>query len=176
MEGMAQRKFIVAFLIIVAVVGGGYFVWNRYVSPEARQAREQQANYEKATKALKDFEEAMKQDTYGGKTPEETLQLFITALEKEDIELASKYFMLETNTQDTDYLTRRKWEEGLQQMRIENRISETVRLVKQMQLSNRDMGSNDVRDYVVKGTDGVVDYAMTLRRNKYSGVWKIESL
>ncbi len=32
-------------------------------------------------------------DTYGGKTPQETLQLYISAVEKGDYELASKYFI-----------------------------------------------------------------------------------
>src|SRR3989344_7515083 len=34
------------------------------------------------------------EDTYGGKTPKETLELFIVAVEKEDFDLASKYFIL----------------------------------------------------------------------------------
>ena len=34
------------------------------------------------------------EDTYGGKTPKETLELFIAAVEKEDFDLASKYFIL----------------------------------------------------------------------------------
>jgi hypothetical protein len=34
------------------------------------------------------------EDMYGGKTPQETLQMFIEAVEKEDFELASKYFVL----------------------------------------------------------------------------------
>ncbi|MDO8592494.1 MAG: hypothetical protein Q7R92_01810 [bacterium] len=32
-------------------------------------------------------------DTYGGKTPQETLQMYIEAVEKGDYELASKYFI-----------------------------------------------------------------------------------
>ena len=36
--------------------------------------------------------EAQKNDTYGGKTPEETLDLYVTALKAGDIELASKYY------------------------------------------------------------------------------------
>jgi hypothetical protein len=32
-------------------------------------------------------------DTYGGKTPQETLRLYIEAVEKGDYELASKYFI-----------------------------------------------------------------------------------
>lgn len=35
------------------------------------------------------------EDTYGGKTPKETLKMFITAIEKEDFDLASKYFVIE---------------------------------------------------------------------------------
>ena len=52
----------------------------------------------KADKAVERFqgslEQPYKEDVYGGKTPEETLQMFIEALKKEDIELASKYFSL----------------------------------------------------------------------------------
>ena len=36
-----------------------------------------------------------KNDTYGGATPEETLQLFIKAFQAGDLELASKYFIIE---------------------------------------------------------------------------------
>jgi hypothetical protein len=39
---------------------------------------------------------AMKNDTYGDKTPEETLSLFVVALKAGDMELASKYFMLDS--------------------------------------------------------------------------------
>jgi len=44
-------------------------------------------------------EEAYSQDIYGGKTPEETYQLFLEALKKKDIELASKYFVLDKQEQ-----------------------------------------------------------------------------
>ena len=36
-----------------------------------------------------------KNDTYGGATPEETLQMFIKAFQAGDLELASKYFVAE---------------------------------------------------------------------------------
>lgn len=39
--------------------------------------------------------DAQMKDTYGGKTPQETLSLYIEAVEKGDYELASKYFILE---------------------------------------------------------------------------------
>lgn len=41
------------------------------------------------------LEAAYRADTYGGETPEETLRLFVEALEKKDFELAAKYFVIE---------------------------------------------------------------------------------
>lgn len=38
------------------------------------------------------LEAPYKNDTYGGKTPEETFDLYLSALKKGDLELASKYF------------------------------------------------------------------------------------
>ena len=35
-----------------------------------------------------------KNDKYGGKTPEETFDLFLDALRKEDVDLASRYFVI----------------------------------------------------------------------------------
>ena len=40
------------------------------------------------------LERPYRQDKYGGKTPEETFDMFLDALRKEDIDLASKYFVL----------------------------------------------------------------------------------
>ena len=42
----------------------------------------------------KEAERPYLEDTYGGKTPKETLELFIAAIEKEDFDLASKYFII----------------------------------------------------------------------------------
>src|SRR3989344_4677747 len=96
-------RFFGIFLAILLLVGGGYFVWDRYLS-EAGKARrfaeEQMETYQKVEKA---YVEAMTADTYGGKTPQETLDMFVDALKKGDVELASKYFLLDEN------LSREKW-------------------------------------------------------------------
>ena len=41
------------------------------------------------------YKQAQNKDIYGGKTPEETLSLFVDALKKGDVKLASKYFVLD---------------------------------------------------------------------------------
>ena len=50
----------------------------------------------RAARALRsEVEKIYRNDKYGGKTPEETFDMFIAALEKGDVDLASKYFILE---------------------------------------------------------------------------------
>ncbi len=84
--------FIVIAIVAVILVLACILAWFGYFSPEARENRELQAKVDQTQAALDEFEEAMRNDTYGGTTPEETLQLFIAALEAEDLDLASKYF------------------------------------------------------------------------------------
>lgn len=46
-------------------------------------------------KAEQELHQMQLADTYGGKTPQETLRMYIEAVEKGDYELASKYFVIE---------------------------------------------------------------------------------
>lgn len=109
MKGLFNRhfwKFLVGFLVIMAV---GFFllVWaNTYHDGK-------NSDESKAEKYLKDLKKAYDEDTYGGKTPEETLQLFIDALKKGDIDLAAKYFVVEKQGEWTDELKNTKETEGL---------------------------------------------------------------
>lgn len=85
------KKFLMwAGIVVLAilVLGFGYPIYNEW---KGRKGVENLAN------ALKQFEiddyKAAMADTYGGKTPQETLQMYIDAVEKGDYELASKYFI-----------------------------------------------------------------------------------
>ncbi len=80
---LSYWKFVAAFVAIVGVVAGGYFIWANFFKYDIEKVyKEQEAKYVAAMTA----------DTYGGKTPQETLDLFVDALRKGDVELASKYF------------------------------------------------------------------------------------
>ena len=69
-------KFVAAFLAIILIATAGYWAWTAYLSPEAKRTRAATENYERLYKGLvTDFEDAMKADTWGGKTPQETLDL-----------------------------------------------------------------------------------------------------
>jgi hypothetical protein len=170
-------KFFIGFLVIMVLVGGGYFVWERYLSPVAKANRETQKNYEKYLTWQANYEKAMKEDIYGGKTPEETLQMFIDALKKEDIELASKYFALEENTNDPDYLTRKKWENYFLVVRDKNLLQKMViDLERDLKPLTNPNALKEEFSYGLFNEDGTVGVSIDLKLNKYSGVWKIESL
>lgn len=83
--------------IFIAIVAGSATIAYMAVffSPEARQER-----------AMADLLERYANDTYGGETPEETLSLFIKALETGDVELASKYFVVEKQEEMKEELTK----------------------------------------------------------------------
>src|SRR3989344_5401807 len=83
------KKVILAVLILVAVVlliwigSAAYSSWQGY-------------QWQKETDAFQEsLRKPYKEDTYGGKTPEETWTMFLDALKKGDVELASKYFVVE---------------------------------------------------------------------------------
>src|SRR3989344_5009646 len=80
-------KYFLQVLLLVAfgsavIFGIGY--WRYYDSPDYKKLKQ-----------LEELRDKYMADTYGGNTPEETLQLFIDALKKGDTELASKYFVLD---------------------------------------------------------------------------------
>ncbi len=112
----------------------------------------------------------MREDTYGGKTPEETLQMLIEALRKEDIELASKYFMLDESGNPN-----LKWIEGLRKTKEAGKLQEIAILLSKAKpdLTARSY-DEDFKFSVYES--GELKVYINLELNKYSGIWKIESL
>jgi len=167
---------LIAFLAVILLIGG-FVVWTSYLSPEAKSERETRLNYEKATKALSDFETAMKNDTYGGKTPQETLDMFIDALKKGDIELASRYFAFETG--GINYLNRKNVIDALQLAKNEGRFKQIISVVE----NARSIGYSDNYTWYKRAftlqildSNSALQSEITLVFNHLSGVWKIESL
>ena len=76
--------WFVGIVLVGAVILWGVSEYRYRKSPEYQ-----------AIKYFDDLKSKYENDTYGGATPEETLQLFIDALKKGDVELASKYFVVE---------------------------------------------------------------------------------
>ena len=168
----AGKKFLKlagGFLVLAVIAAAGFFVWNKYFSPQAKIDRQTQKNYQKYLNWQTNYEKAMKEDTYGGKTPEETLKMFIEALKKEDIELASKYFV---RREDGSYDP--KWKEGLEKTKQTGKLAEVVDLL----LKAKPAGSvmEGYFGFEIRNTKNELISDINMRFNKYSGIWKIESL
>jgi len=86
-------KFAVGFISMVLLVWAGYAGWKIYQLKQGEKVLDalvQQMDQQRQD----DLARAMA-DTYGSSTPQGTLQMYISAVEKGDYELASKYFIEE---------------------------------------------------------------------------------
>lgn len=168
-------RMVAIFLAMLAVPLILYSLWDKYYSPQS-QDNSAVVNAERYQAATKAYEDAMRTDTYGGKTPEETLQMLISALKAGDIDLAAKYFELEQNPNDPNYLTRKKWEDALAQAKSEGKLESVVSTLGKAQPSMQKTSSPDTVEYVVLGQGKIVDYSIYFARDTYSDTWKIENL
>lgn len=171
---MKKKKMIILFIVLLAAAAGAYEVWNIYGNPTTKQSQETEQKYQNYQAWEEQYRHALEQDTYGGETPEQTLQMFITALENEDVELASKYFLIETDEKNADYLTHEGWLRLLQQAKRENRIEEIIKSIKKTkpQEYSKDYTLN-TQSFSYKDGEGAL---VILVLNKYNQVWKIESM
>ena len=150
-----SRRFFLGFAAIVmgSIVIAFIAV---YFSPESKQE-----------KYLKTLQEQYANDTYGGETPEETLELFIQALEEGNVELASKYFVVE------------KQEEGLSDLSIAMKKNNLARYLDILNNSDRSvtMYDNKTRyeiDFFDENKQQIHIEVFTL--NTQTDKWKIEEL
>ena len=95
---------LLALLVIWSINSLFPVFLNRFEAWQARRA------YEKLS-------EPYYKDTYGGKTPEETYDLFISALKVRDVELASKYFVIERQG---------AWKETISQYKANGLLAEFI--------------------------------------------------
>jgi len=113
----------------------------------------------------KERELLYKNDLYGGKTPEETFVMYVEALKKGDLDLASRYFVLSGQAKEL---------EALKKMSPEQMVA----YVKKIDGSEKvwkfdDKGSwGNYRIYYVTEEHFSLDFTL----NESSKVWKLESI
>lgn len=105
-------------------------------------------------------------DTYGGDTPEETLRLFIDALKKGDIELASKYFVIEEQ------------DEKLADLKIGKERGSLEKIVGLLEKADYPSKYPDGKSYDISiiEKDDTIKFGVHLVLNELTKKWKIESL
>jgi hypothetical protein len=156
MFNKTSSKFIVGLFAIIAVGLILLFVLS-FTNPEAQEERQ-------AKQYLDDLREQYETDTYGGTTPEETLVLFISALEVGDIDLASKYFVVDEQE---------RWKENLVRIKDAELLEEMVGDLKQLKKTKEE--SNEVF-YTLTNVQDVVSIQLILELIPYNEKWKITEL
>src|SRR3989344_6820341 len=156
MRGLFNRhfwKFLVGFLAIM-IVGFFALVWaNVYHNGKT-------ADEKTGEKYFKDLKRAYDEDTYGGKTPEETLALFIDALKKGDIDLAVKYVLIEK--QDD-------MKNDLNDAKNSNRVEKVIQNLASLRLSKLEENN---ATFTVIDSNNIVKYQAYLVKAPNS-IWKI---
>jgi len=147
-------KFVAWFLALIIFGIGSLVAFRVYEFRQGERAVQELAKgLEQAQEELYKLQLA---DTIGGKTPQETLALYIDAVERGDYELASKYFVLEKREEEL------KSFEGAPEVNIQNYI----------ELLRESADSQGV--YSDDGKYFSIDRPILIRMGLYpSGVWKI---
>jgi len=96
-------------IVILAIIAGfvGWFLLN--LGPVLQYFNEKYADY-KLRQMIERIQEPYKNDIIGGETPEETFDMFVAALKNDDMELASKYFVIKD--QESWLKTFKKYEDS----------------------------------------------------------------
>ncbi|KKS11784.1 MAG: hypothetical protein UU66_C0008G0003 [Parcubacteria group bacterium GW2011_GWB1_41_5] len=103
---MDKHKLLKKVLIIILIVAAGVFLADWAMGKY--KFWQETKKVDKLAQALRDIEkkdyEMAMADTFGGQTPQETLEMFIKAVEQGDYELASKYFIIPKQTDELESL------------------------------------------------------------------------
>lgn len=126
---------------------------------------QQKLAFAKAEAAQAALEARYQADTDGGKTPKETLEMFIAALEKEDFDLASRYFVL---------TKQKEWRGVFPKLKNKNNFNW---FVDELKIINKKLTYEDP----IKELNGRKNYTvgneMLITFIKYpQGVWKIKEI
>lgn len=166
---------ILAVVIAILIVGGIFWFWPLYQSWRIGHAYRM---FEQG------FLGILKEDTYGGKTPQETYEMFVGALKKGDLEEAGKYFYWEYQIIK---------QEKFEKMRDENKLEEYItNLPKWEEMTEEEYWDKDGKRYSwnwirtepeifidpIDGEKLVLPVGkgksiITFQLNKQANIWKI---
>jgi len=160
-------KFIGGFFALMLVGIIGIPMVAQYMEKQEEKAREESAaNY---MQLVTDLQERLKNDKDGGTTPEETLEMFTAALEKGDIDQASKYFVFEPKERREELIGL------LEKIQKEGKFEALLEY-----LGKATLAKDSDTSYGYAGfsylKNGRAEIFVEITKSKYSTVWKIYGL
>ena len=157
---MGWRQWLLLGLLAAAVLLGAVY-WQVFNPVEKQNLA--------GERLIKNFEEAMRADTYGGATPEETLKMLVAALRQEDVNLASQLFMLDA------YGRRDQWIEYLKDSKSKGLMRW---MADSIETKAQPAGSSYEGDFKFElfNEEGLVAVLINMEWNRFAQVWKIQSM
>ena len=148
-------------MVIISLAIAFAFVFPSYFFDYKNDTNRRLGDFVKALKQLEadDYRAAMA-DTYGGKTPQETLLMYIQAIEKGDYVLASKYFIGQKQEEEL---------EGFQKPATEE---DKRRYIKILSSLHEDGYNNDKERFNMRANLDGPDFFASFKKYP-NGIWKI---
>ena len=152
------------FLIFGVWYIRGYLEWRGETAESDSQNILSQIYWQYLQKQSAELEEAYRNDPYGGETPEETLRLYVEALESKDYDLASKYFVPEEQKRENE-----RTPEGIRTGGLEA----FVRAYQNGEVKFTKYTSGDMYEVDVVPSGEDVGFYLRLKPNPFTHKWKI---
>ena len=164
-----RKTFYIFALIFIVFIG--LVIYEAFFSARAIENREDQEKLRVFTESIEAYEEAMRNDVYGGKTPEETLNLFIKALEENNFELASRYFVFEDNKNSNQEILN-----TLIDIEESKKLTTLINNIKKAIPDEESSSPTSAWFSVFDHNSSEIIQEIHLEFNKFSGIWKIETM
>lgn len=161
-------------IVTLLVVASGAFYWYQQqrvsgsTTPEALDRMLKRAYIDALDRRSAHLENLYRNDTTGGETPEETLRLFVEALEDKDFELAAEYFIPENQDSFSDRVQRAMESGGMNGFINAYRNGRVV--------PPDGVGSTGIYEFELYEPGEDVPFLARLKKNEFTGVWKIIEL
>lgn len=157
----------VVLFIALAVYFKGYLDWY-LAGAKYRDINANAQAYIVAQEAQQAALEAQyKNDPYGGATPEETLKLFIEALEKKDYTLASNYFIPEKRKEELRMLPEAVKSGG---------VTGIISAYREGQVKQTKYTGEDKFEFRLYEPGSTAPFILTIIKNPFNNKWLISEL
>ena len=157
----------VVLLLVITVYFKGYLDWYLAGAKYRKINANAQAYIASQEAQQAALEAQYKNDPYGGTTPEETLRLFIEALEKKDYTLASNYFVPEKRAEELNALPEAVKSGGVNMM---------INAYINGKLVSEKYGGQDKYEIRLFPPQDDVPFVFTLIKNPFTNRWLILDL
>ena len=156
-----KKRRVLVVTVAIFVLGG--VIWQMNVIPRLNQRYQEY----KVLSEIERLEDAYRQDTYGGATPEETLEMFLVAFMAGDLDLASKYFMIE------------KQAEYLAKMQNWVKLGKGEEIARSLENSQM-LGELRVNSFMANigevDKEGNILHSIEFWKNKFTDKWKLNNM